>query len=198
MTTRIGRRLAAAAALVFPSAAARAQQPAAPGFRFSVEGYLAQYALGDALRLSARSPWGYGVRVVGTRRDPSRVTHSLAERATGGFFAAFTPQQGDPGVTTLHAGIQTDASFLDRPLAGVLDPFVSFGLGIFRTSIKNNTTFGNGKRVNRTDLAFTPALGTRIPFFNGVGARADLRVPIVFGVSTTVNLAAEGGLYVSF
>lgn len=186
------------AASVAPSVAWAQPKKSGDDFRYSIEGYLAEYSIDDKLGNDRSSHGGFGARVLINRPDPDRAEpHSVVDRAVGGFFATFTPNQGTPSLNTLHVGFETDVPFLLRPAAGHFDPFFGVGIGVFRTS-RPNLLAGGTKRINRSDLAFTPAVGTRIPFFNGIGARGDLRMPIVFGLSTTANFVAEGGLYVSF
>jgi hypothetical protein len=167
-------------------------------YRFTVEGYLAQYWLDNGVA-DKQSLGGFGGRLMFNRSTPARAIRTLADRATVGVFATYTTGQGDPEVSTLHAGAEVDASLFDAPIAnGFLDPFVSIGAGFYRVSADLPATAGSGDRRVRTDFALTPAAGTRVPFFNGIGARGDLRLPIIFGNSTSVNFVAEGGLYVSF
>ena len=76
-----------------------------------------------------------------------------------------------------------------------VDPFVSVGLGVFHASAPSGRA---GTKLTSNDFAFTPGAGVRIPFFSGIGARGDVRLPIVFGNSTSMNFAVEGGIYISF
>jgi hypothetical protein len=69
------------------------------------------------------------------------------------------------------------------------------GAGVLRSKAEPAT----GRSVTSSDFAVTPAVGTRIPFFSGIGFRGDLRSPIVFSDGDTrVHFLAEGGIYVSF
>jgi hypothetical protein len=182
-------------------AARAAAQPApegASGARFAVEGYLAHYSLDDRVAVGKQSLGAFGLRLTFIHPEPAATSRPMVDRLTGGFFATFSPNQGRPSVNTLHVGVETIMPFLARPAGGHLDPFASFGLGIFRTSSENQLTTTGAGRINRSDLAFTPALGTRIALFDGIGARADLRAPLLFGPAITANFVAEGGLYVSF
>jgi len=188
------------ATLVTAAARGAAAQPRTgpgAGYRYTVEGYLAQYSLDDRIGTDKQALGAFGARVMFVRPDPDRASRSMVDRAVGGVFATFSPNQGTPAINTLHIGVETDIPFVARPIGGHLDPFFGFGIGAFRTS-RPNALAGGPKRITRTDLAFTPALGTRIPFFSGIGARGDVRMPLVFGMSTTANFVAEGGLYVSF
>jgi hypothetical protein len=143
-------------------------------YRFTVEGLLAQSYLDDALVGSGKQSFGgYGVRVLFNRSTPAATLRSFAERASVGAFLVRTNAQGTGDLATTHAGVQADVSLLPRPaFRGTLDPFVSLGLGGFRTA---------GRGFSNTDLAVTPAIGTRLSIIQGFGLRGDLRAPVVFG-----------------
>jgi hypothetical protein len=165
----------------------------------TLEVFAARYALDDRVGTNKQNLDGFGVRFMYDRRDPTRPAASFLDRARGGAFATYTAKQGSPNLSTLHVGLQTDLSFLQNPLGGVLDPFFSFGLGIFRTSRENVvTTTRAGKRIVESSFSFVPGLGTRIGFGDRLGARVDVRAPFLFGTSSTANFVGEGGLYVNF
>jgi len=165
----------------------------------TVEAYAARYALDDRVGTNKQNLDGFGLRLMYERRDPARPATTFLDRARGGAFATYTTKQGSPNLSTLHLGLQTDLSFLQRPLGGVLDPFFSFGIGIFRSSRENLvTTTRAGKRIVESSFSFIPGLGTRIGLVDRFGARVDLRAPFLFGTSSTANFVGEGGLYVSF
>jgi hypothetical protein len=161
--------------------------------RFTAELYLAQYSFDNPGGGDREGLGGFGGRLMFNRSTASEALRTFFTRASGGVFATYTTKDD---ASTLHYGVQGDVALFPAPIArGFLDPFVSVGLGGFRTSVNN--PLGEGNIVN-TDLAFTPAAGTRIPLFNGISFRGDLRVPVIFGESTTVNFVAEGGLSLSF
>ena len=165
----------------------------------TIEAYAARYALDDRVGTNKQNLDGFGLRLMYERRDPARPATNFLDRARGGAFATYTTKQGSPNLSTLHLGLQTDLSFLQRPLGGVLDPFFSFGIGIFRSSRENLvTTTRVGKRIVESSFSFIPGLGTRIGIVDRFGARVDLRAPLLFGTSSTANFVGEGGLYVSF
>lgn len=192
---------AALAALCAVGAAAPARAQDTPvgvrPYRFTVEGLVAQGYYDDALvGGDQQSLGGYGVRVLFNRSTPAAALRSLAERASVGAFFVVSGEQGALDAKTAHYGVQADVSLLPRAaFRGTLDPFVSLGVGAFRSSISPRS--GDGDIVN-TDLAVTPAIGTRLSLIEGFGLRGDLRAPIVFGSRTSVNAVAEGGLFVSF
>jgi hypothetical protein len=158
-------------------------------YRFTVEGYLANYWLDRGEAAGSRaSVGGYGARVMFNRSTASAVARTFFQRASAGVYGTFTTKQN--GVSTQNIGAQVDASLFPTAIAGGrLDPFLSLGAGGYRIA---------GGPDNKTNFVLTPAAGTRIPFFSGIGFRGDLRAPIVFGTDTQVNFLAEGGVYVSF
>jgi hypothetical protein len=135
---------------------------------------------------------GFGARAMFNRSDVARAARSLFDRASAGAFWTHS-KKGD--VSSDHVGGEVDVSLLQTPANGIFDPFVSLGAGIFHTSVPGPR---GGTSITSNDFALTPAVGARIPFFSGIGARADLRLPIVFGNSTSMNIATEGGIYFSF
>jgi hypothetical protein len=196
---RIVAALAAAAWTALPAAPAAAQvdgRGGPPRFRYSLEGYVSQYRLDQQLGTNKSSLGGFGLRLVYNRDTPDRESTTILDRADGSLFATYTTKQGSPDLSTLHVGLQTDFAILPTPLGGRLDPFVGLSIGVFRTSREDIVT--RRGRVNRSDLAVSPGAGLRIPFLDGVGARGDVRVPLVFGTTTTANVVAEAGLYFSF
>ena len=193
---RLAALASAAALFMIPAdqAAAQDQPLGIRPTRFTAQVYLAQYSLDNAAADGGRAGvGGFGGRLMFNRSTAANALRTFFTRASGGVFATYTNQDD---VSTLHYGVQGDVALFPAPVArGWLDPFISVGLGGFRTSVNN--PLGEGNIVN-TDLALTPAAGTRIPLFSGISFRGDLRAPIIFGESTTVNFVAEGGLSLSF
>lgn len=189
------RRLAAASAALLAGATAASAQEATgvQPYRFSVEGYLANYWLDRGGDLDRANVGGYGVRMMFHRSTPAEVARTFFSRASVGAYATFTSEQDR--VSTQNLGVQLDVPLFATAIAsGRLDPFVSLGAGVFR-----NKSEQPGGDVTTTDFTIIPAAGTRIPFFSGIGFRGDLRAPIVFSDGNTqLNFLAEGGIYVSF
>ena len=182
----------AAAVAAMPLTAA-AQEAGPQPYRFTVEGYLANYPGFDrGLGGDRAAVGGYGVRVMFNRSTVAAAARTFFDRASAGAFATFTAEQD--GVSTQHIGGQVDVAILPTPIAsGLLDPFVSVGAGVLRQS------YDAPNVPNTTDFAITPAIGTRIPFFSGIGFRGDLRAPIQFSDGDTrIQPLIEGGLYISF
>lgn len=190
---------AACLAALAPSRAAAQDTPVGVRpYRFTLEGLVADSYLNDKLAGGGdRNAFGgYGVRVLFNRSTPAATLRSFADRASVGAFLVASSGQGSTDASSLHYGVQADVSTFPRPIfRGSLDPFFSLGVGAFRSTYA--TTGGTGD-VKNTDFAVTPALGTRLSLLQGFGLRGDLRAPIVFGNSTTVNAVAEGGVFVSF
>jgi hypothetical protein len=191
--------LVAALLAAVPQGVARAQDTpvGVRPYRFTVEGFLAQSYLNDELVGGDKNTFGgYGVRVLFNRSTPANALRTVADRASVGGFLSASSGQGALDVATLHYGVQADVSILPRAaFRGTLDPFVSLGVGAFRTTFGPRSGSGD---IKNTDLAVTPAIGTRLSLLQGFGLRGDLRAPIVFGNSTTVNAVAEGGVFISF
>jgi hypothetical protein len=192
--TAAAAALAGAAALALAAAPAVAQDPDVQAYRFTAEGYLANYWLDRGGDLDRASVGGYGVRVMFNRSTPANVARTFFSRSSVGAYATFTAEQDR--VSTQNLGVQLDVPlFASAVAAGRLDPFVSLGAGVLRSSAE----LQSGDDRTTTDFTIIPAAGTRIPFFSGIGFRGDLRLPVVFSDGNTqLNFLAEGGLYISF
>ena len=191
------RRLALAAVALAAGAVSASAQESSTGvqpYRFTVEGYLANYWLDRGGDLDRASVGGYGARVMFNRSTAAAVARSFFNRASAGAYATFTAEQDR--VSTQNLGVQVDVALFPTAIAsGRLDPFLSLGAGVLRSKAEQTT----GDDRTTTDFTIIPAAGTRIPFFSGIGFRGDLRMPIVFSDGNTqLNFLAEGGLYVSF
>jgi hypothetical protein len=191
------RLAAAATAATLLSASAAAAQDTPTGvqpYRFTVEGYLANYWLDRGESLDRASVGGYGARVMFNRSTPATVARTFFSRASVGAYATFTAEQDR--VSTQNLGVQLDVPIFPMAIAaGRLDPFISLGAGVLRSKAE----LLNDVEATNTDFTIIPAAGTRIPFFSGIGFRGDLRAPIVFSDGNTqLNFLAEGGIYISF
>ena len=192
--TRLSKMFCAAvvAATFTPLAAAHAQATEASmsPSRYALELYLAQYSF-DAGE-SRTGIGGFGARVMFGHSDATRTLSSFFSRARAGAFLTYTAEQKD--ITTLHVGGQADFPLFATPVAnGFLDPFVSLGAGVFRTSVS-----AVGVDDSQTHFALTPAAGTLIPITGSIAIRGDLRSVIIFADNTTNNFVAEGGISIGF
>ena len=120
--------------------------------------------------------------------------------STGGLalFVSYAPgNQGGDDVSIWHYGAQHDLFLRNRPLGGVIDPFLSLAAGAFRTRTPTDA---------RTNFALSPGGGIRIPLPNRFQLRVDARDAILFGVResatsgkrTTHNLELQGALGITF
>ena len=186
------RHLVAAVALVAGAAATplAAQDAGTPAARFTLGGYLANYWFDRGGSADRASVGGYGVRLMFNRSTASRVARTFFDRASAGAFATLTTEQD--GVSTQNIGGEVDVALFPTPIAsGRLDPFIGLAAGILRSDAD---AVGSS-----TDFALTPSIGTRIPFFSGIGFRGDIRTPIVFSDGDArVHPLIEGGIYISF
>jgi hypothetical protein len=172
-----------------PIATARAQE--ARPYRYTLEGYLSEMSL--ASDVSSRTGLGgFGVRAMFNRSDVARAARTVFDRASAGAFWTYAKKDG---ATFHHVGGEVDAVIVKRPVAGLFEPFLGLGVGVFRSSTPSSVA---GAKLASSDFALTPGAGVRIPLVSTFGARGDLRLPIVFGSSTNANVVAEGGLYLRF
>ena len=189
-----------AAALCFCAAPLTSSAQLGPkgerAYRFTFEAHLTRLWFDDeALPGAGKTEvGGYGGRFLYHPAASMSGPRTLLGRSSVGIFSEYTADQGSPAASSLHYGLEMDASLFAFPLfGGVLDPFVSLTAGVMSTSIDLESG-----SVDRDDFALTPGLGARIPIYRGMGLRGDLRLPIVFGAETTGNLMANGGGYISF
>lgn len=180
--------------VVASSAAAQNSDTGVQAYRFTVQGYLANYWLDRGGDQDRASVGGYGARVMFNRSTPAAVARTFFSRSSVGAYATLTAKQDE--TTTQNLGVQLDVPLFPMAIAsGRLDPFVSLGAGVIRSKVDQQ----RGGSISSTDFTVIPAAGTKIPFFNGIGFRGDLRAPIVFSDGDTrLNFLAEGGFYVSF
>ena len=196
------RRIALAATAFALAAAlparAEAQDDTMGPSRVSIEGFLAQYQFdnpgGDRIGVG-----GVGVRAMLGRGDVTGTLNNFFQRAKAGVFLVYTAEQD--AVSTLNFGGQADFPLFAAPVAsGYLDPFLSLGLGGFRTKIDvpSGTGVPEGFSATSTDFALTPAIGTLIPLTGAIKFRGDIRDVIIFGDKTTNNFLIEGGISIGF
>ena len=187
----------AALPLAAPAAAGAQDTPSGMRpYRFTLEAHLTRAWYQDDLLPGAgkTNVGGFGGRLLFNRSEAARAVRTFFGRSSAGVFADYTADQGSPESSTLHYGLEAQSSLFSFPLArGTIDPLVSLGAGIMRTTVDLP-----GGDLNRNDFAITPGTGVRIPLFSGLGFRGDVRLPIVFGDNTTANLVATGGAYLSF
>jgi hypothetical protein len=164
----------------------------------AVEGFYTQYRLdtggnGDAVEVD-----GVGARLMWTPASPTGA-NDLVSRSALGLFATFTPEQAGHRFSTFHAGAAMDVRPLAMPLFGRVDPILSLGAGLFRTSIDHNVSqpLPIGVRSD-TRFALSPGIGARIGLWQGVGLRGDVRDVITFRGDTRHNVNFGAGLSLVF
>lgn len=166
--------------------------------RVSVEGFLAQYMF-DVPDGDRENVGGVGARLMFGRGDVTGTLNNFFNRAKAGVFLVYTAEQ--EAVSTFHFGGQADFPIFAAPVAnGYLDPFLSLGLGGFRTKIDvpAGSQVPAGFSATSTDFALTPAIGTLIPLTGAIKFRGDIRDVIIFGDERTNNFVFEGGISVGF
>lgn len=139
---------------------------------------------------------GYGARLWINLAPFAGPHRNLISKGAIALFATRSPANSD-GVSVLHYGAEHDAFFVNRPLGGLIDPFVSLGAGAFRTRARS---------ITETHFALSPGGGIRIPFPNRFELRGDARDAIVFGTHTgtggskrtTHNLELMAALGITF
>ena len=193
MNARLFSLCTAAALVVAPFGVAQAQYEAnmagAPS-RYALELYLAQYSFDNAGDGDRTGIGGVGARMMFGRGGATNTLSTFFQRARAGVFLTYTGEQKD--ISTIHVGGQADFPLFQSPVYR-LDPFVSLGLGLFRSSVD---VLGDDN--SETDFAFTPAVGTLIPITGSISFRGDLRDVIIFGEDRTNNFVAEGGISIGF
>jgi hypothetical protein len=138
---------------------------------------------------------GIGVRAMVGRGAVVGGMNTFFTRARAGVFLTYTAEQTDFDISTFHFGGQAEVPLFAAPVGGgYLDPFISVGAGMYRSS---QPVEGGGDRTF-SDFALTPGAGTLIPIFGAIAIRGDVRDVIIFGDKTTNNFALEGGLSIGF
>ena len=143
----------------------------------AIEPYYAHTRLDAGDGVDKVSLNGYGARLWINLAPFAGPHRNLISKGAIALFMTRSPANSD-GVSVVHYGVQHDAFFVNRPLGGLIDPFVSVGAGAFRTKAQS---------VSRTHFALSPGGGIRIPFPNRFELRGDARDAIVFGTNTGPN-----------
>jgi len=167
--------------------------------RVSIEPYLAHYFLDDPTGGDREGLGGVGVRAMLGRGAVVGGMNTFFTRARAGVFITYTAEQNN--FSTFHFGGQAEVPLFAAPVGGgYLDPFVSLGLGAFRTKIDvpAGTGVPAGFSATNTDIALTPGIGTLVPLFGAIAFRGDIHDVIVFGDETSNNWEFEGGISIGF
>lgn len=143
----------------------------------AIEPYYAHTHLDVAEGSDRASLNGYGARLWVNLAPFAGPHRNLISHGALALFMTRSPANSS-GVSVVHYGAQHDAFFVNRPIGGFLDPFISVGAGAFRTKVQS---------VSKTHFALSPGGGIRIPFPNRFELRGDARDAIVFNTRTGAN-----------
>ena len=120
-------------------------------------------------------------------------------------YASHAPSQSGNAASLYTYGAEYDQFFVRRPLGGVIDPFITAGVG--RTRIRNESpTLLGAVGSSSTYTSFPLGGGVRIPMPNRFELRADAKDLIILstpsgtaGASrTTNNFVFQAGLGLTF
>lgn len=167
------------AAIAFASLAATrptAAQNLGPFRQFlAIEPYYARTMLDAGPGVGRVDVNGYGGRLWVNLAPFAGPHRNLISHGALAFFATYTPEKAGKNAKLWHYGAQHDAFFLHKPIGGLIDPFVSVGAGVIRTSSAG---------VVENKFALSPGGGIRIPIPNRLQIRFDARDAMMFGVPT--------------
>lgn len=170
----LGAVLAAAIASASPARAGA--QALGPQRQFlSLEPYYARMMFDAGSGSSRVGANGYGGRLWINMAPFSGPDPNLLGHMGLALFATYVPDQASRGASFVHYGLEDDIFFVNRPLGGVIDPFISVAGGAFRTKV-----FATGDAT--TKFALTPGAGIRIPLANRLQLRVDAHDVLLFGV----------------
>ena len=193
MIRRFTLALAAAAVLLGPLPLQA--QLSIPGI-VSVEGFLTQYWLDDPTPSGRIGVNGGGVRVMLSMGGSSDAQGFWGRRPAAGVFIVATSEQ--EGISTFHVGGELDMHLFRGPLRGLIDPFISIGLGAFRLSADEDVIGIPLEDRASTEFTAVPGAGVHLRFHPRFAVRGDLRDVVIFGTETTHNFEASAGLSVNF
>ena len=180
---RLARTVALGAAAVVGVASASPSHASAqalgPQRQFlSLEPYYSRLQLDNGDGSARTGENGYGGRLWVNLAPFSGPSPNLLGHMSLALFTTYYPDQAHVGVSILHYGAEGDIFFVNRPLGGVLDPFISIGGGAFRTKDIN-------ANQSETRFALSPGAGIRIPLSNRFQIRGDAKDVLLFGVPVT-------------
>jgi hypothetical protein len=162
----------------------------------TVEGFVTQYWLDDPSPAGRIGVCGGGARVMFSMGGSSDAEGFWTRRPAAGAFLVVTSEQ--EGISTFHVGGELDMHLFRGPLRGILDPFVSIGLGAFRLSADEDVIGIPLDDRASTELTAVPGAGVDLRLTPRFAVRGDLRDIVIFGPETTHNFEASAGLAISF
>jgi hypothetical protein len=133
---------------------------------------------------------GYGGRLWVNLAPFAGPHWNLISHGALGLFATYSPRREGLTPSVWHIGAQHDAFFVNRPLGGLVDPFVSLAGGAFHTGATYNPAL-NLLSPSNTRFALSPGGGIRIPIPNRLQLRGDFRDAIVFRSPTGPNFVSR-------
>lgn len=188
----------------------------------AVEGFYTRIGLGTGGR-TARVD-GVGGRLMWALVPPAEAATSdaswLARHTAVGLFGAYTPPQS-LGVSTTQVGLAVDLTPYSAPLAGRVEPFVSLGAGVMRTTavpgalpirrapraigvtpagvVPVARALAPAGGVDNAAFLVVPSVGARVQLRPGVALQADVRNALTFAGGATRRHPAVGtGLRLTF
>jgi hypothetical protein len=165
----------------------------------AAESYLTELRFpADGSRATAA---GISVRLLWDATN-DELAPGLVRRAEVGMYGMYVPRQNLSGANVLGAyrfGVVGDLRLFDSPLAGMIDPVISIGTGLWHSS-------GTGPGIRRTQLLrpsvtaleLAPGVGVRVPFGSGIGLLFDVHDVITSRSGARNNLALGTGLRFRF
>ena len=186
--------LAAFAMALFPVSPVQAQL-SIPG-TVTVGGFVTQYWLDDPTPEGRIGVTGAGGRVMFSMGGSSDAEGFWGRRPAAGAFLVVTSEQ--KGISTFHVGGELDMHLFRGPIRGLIDPFVSIGLGAFRLSADENVIGIPLEDRATTEFTAVPGAGVDFRLTPRFTVRGDLRDVVIFGPETTHNFEASAGLAISF
>lgn len=177
------------------------------GQRRAAESYV------TGLRLSADGSRGevagIGARLLWDAAKLYDAAPALARRAEVGVFGTYLPRQNLSGAnvfTAYRLGVVGDVRLFEAPLAGMIDPFLSVGAGVWNSRstspfyrrsplLKTSVTM---LETSNTALELAPGAGVRVPFGPAAGMYVDVHDAMTFRGPARHNLAVATGLRFSF
>lgn len=180
---RVARAVAlgavAVAGLSLGAASRAGAQALGPQRQFlSLEPYYSRLMLDNGDGSTRTGVNGYGGRLWVNLAPFSGPSPNLLGHMSLALFTTYYPDQANNGASLLNYGAESDIFFVNRPLGGVLDPFISIGGSAFRTKDTNTDE-------SQTRFALSPGAGIRIPLSNRFQIRGDAKDVLLFGVPVT-------------
>ncbi len=189
------RGIAGAAALFAAFSSAHAQALGPQRQFLALEPYY-EYARLDNGTASRTTLNGYGGRLWINLEPFHFIPHSSIA-----LFTAYAPKQTTGNVSALHWGAEYDQYLVQRPLGGIIDPFVTVGGGRFRQRAQVGT-----QTITESRWTVEPGGGIRIPIPNRLELRFDAKDLIIFNARTgavgtnrtTNNLLLQAAIGLTF